>query len=426
VPNLRCQRGQATTEYAALLLLVVLVLAAAATVVVDPGIGRGVLDGIRRGLCEISGFGCPADSARQPCVVKSRGDRDSASVTVTVVRVGADAAVLREVRSDGTVAVTLLGGGSAGAEIGLGAGIDLGRSLALGGELRAAAIARLGGGRTWIVPDAGAADRFLEDLGQRRRPIVDGPLDLVRRAFGDGPDVREPDIVVTDGSTGADASASARRGAARASIDLDAKQVAGIRTDRRTGLRTAYVGLDQAGSAALGARLLGSGAGAETDSIALGVSVDRAGELVELSLTGSKTVSGVAGLPGPLRRLVASGQLDGSGRVEVDARLDLRDQGNREAALRFLNAARRPSLSPDLVPAAGGLGDRLLSFSDLQARAYRVEEQRSSAGARLRAGGGIGGNLSRQREDSRLVGAWERPPGGAWRERLDCVFATAA
>ncbi|MGI8593869.1 MAG: hypothetical protein ACR2ML_05810 [Solirubrobacteraceae bacterium] len=409
-----------------MLLLVALVLAAATTVVVDPGIGRAVLDGIRRALCEVSGLGCSADSARQPCVVKSRGDRDSASVTVALVRVGANAAVLREVRSDGTVAVTLLEGGSAGAEIGLGAGLDLGRSLALGGELRAAAIAGLGGGRTWIVPDAAAADRLIKDLGQRRRPIVDGPLGLVRDAFGDGPEVREPDIVFTEGSTGKDGSASWRRGGQRASIDRDLGEAVGMRTDRRTGLRTAYVRVDRATSAALSSRLLGSGAGGSSSSLALGVTLDRAGEPVELSLTGSQAVSGVAGLPAPLRRLVATNQLDGGGRIEIDARLDLRDPGNREAALRFLDGVRRPDRVAELVGAAGGLGDRLLSFSDLQARAYRVNERRSSAGGRVKAGGGVGGGLSRQREDSRLAGAWERPPGGAWRERLDCVFATAA
>ena len=424
--NVCGQRGQATIEYAALLLLVALVLAAGAWVIVDPGIGRGVLDGMRRALCEISGLGCPADSARQPCVVKSRGDRDSASVTVVVVRVGADAAVLRELRSDGTVAVTLLGSGSAGAEVGLGAGVDLGRSLALGGELRASAIAGLGGGRTWIVPNAATADRLVKDLGQRRRPIVDGPLGLVRRAFGKGPDVREPDIVFTEGSTGKGASASARRGGARASVDVDLGKAAGMRTDRRTGLRTEYIRLDRARSAALSARVLGSAAGASSGSLALGVTLDRAGELVELSLTGSRAVSGVAGLPGPLQRLVPSGQLDGGGRVEVDARLDLRDPGNREAVVRFLDGARRPDRMAELVSAVGGLGDRLLSFSDLQARAYRVDERRSSIGGRVRAGGGFGGELSRRRDDSRLTGAWERPPGGAWRERLDCVFATAA
>ncbi len=420
------QRGQATIEYAALLLLVALVLAAGAWVVVDPGISRGVLDGMRRALCEISGLGCPADSARQPCVVKSRGDRDSASVTVVVVRVGADAAVLRELRSDGTVAVTLLEGGSAGAEIGLGAGVDLGRSLALGGELRASAIAGLGGGRTWIVPNAAAADRLVKDLGQRRRPIVDGPLGLVRKALGKGPDVREPDIIFTEGSIGKNASASARRGVDRASSDLVLGDATGIRTDRRTGLRTMYKRLDGAGSAALSARLLGSAAATNADSLALGVTLDRAGELVELTLTGSQAASGVFGLPGPLRRLVPAGQLNGGGRVEMDARLDLRDPGNREAAWRFLDGLRRPDRVGELLGAAGGLGDRLLSFSDLQARVYRVDEQRSSIGGRARAGGGIAGELSRQRDDSRLTGAWERPPGGAWRERLDCVFATAA
>ena len=423
--NVRCQRGQATAEYAALLLLVVLVLAVATTVVADPGIGRGVLDGIRRALCEVSGLGCPADGARQPCVVASRGDRDSASVAVAVVRIGANAAVLRELRSDGTVAITLLGGGAGGAEVGLGAGLDLGGPLSFGGELRAAAIAGLGGGRTWIVPDAAAADRLVRDLGQRRRPIVDGPLGLVRKAFGKGPDVREPDVVFTEGSTGKVASAFGSRAGGDGSIDLDLGDAAGMRTDRRTGLRTAYVRLDRAGSAALGAVLLG-GAGSGSGSLALGVILDRNGEPVELSLTGSRTVAGTAGLDGPLRRLVASGQLDGGGRIEIDARLDLRDAGNREAALRVLRGLRRPDRLTELATAAGGLGDRLLSFSDLQARAYRVKERRSSAGGRLKAGGGVGGGLSRQREDSRLAGAWERPPGGAWRERLDCAMARTA
>lgn len=421
-----CQRGQATTEYAALLLLVVLVLAAAGTVAIDPGIGRSVLDGMRRALCEISGLGCPADSARQPCVVNRRGDRDIASVTVAVVRIGADAAVLRELRSDGTVAVTLLGGGSAGAEVGLGAGLDLGRSLALGGELRAAAIAGLGGGRTWIVPDRTAAARLIEDLDQRRRPIVDGPLGLVREAFGEGPDVPEPDIVFTEGSTGKVARGSWRRGAARATIDFELNDAAGIRTDRRTGRRTAYIRLDQEARAALSAWLLGNGAGGGPDSLALGVTLDRAGEPSELSLTGSRLVSRVAGLSGSLRQLVATAQVGGGRRIEIDARLDLRDPGNREAALRFLDGARRPDRVGALVGAARGLGDRLFSFADLQARAYRVAERRSGVGGRLRAGGGVGGELLRQREDSRLAGAWERPPGGAWRERLDCAFATAA
>ncbi len=420
-----CQRGQATTEYAALLLLVVLVLTAVGTVVVDPGIGRGVLDGMRRGLCEISGLGCPAD-ARQPCVVNRRGSRDSASVTVVLVRIGADAAVLRELRSDGTVAVTLLGGGSAGAEVGLGAGLDLGRSLALGGELRAAAIAGLGGGRTWIVPDKTAADRLIEDLDQRRRPIVDGPLGLVREAFGDGPDVRDPDIVFTEGSTGKVASGSWSRGAGRATTDVKLSEAAGIRTDRRTGKRTAYVRLDREVRAALSAWLVGNGAGGGPDSLALGVTFDRAGELSELSLTGSRLISRGAGLSGRLRQLVGMAQVGVGGRIEIDARLDLRDPGNREAALRFLDAARLPDRVGQLVGAAGDLGDRLLSFSDLQARAYRVEDRRSRLGGRLKAGGGVGGELLRRREDSRLAGAWERPPGGAWRERLDCAFATAA
>lgn len=422
------ERGQASAEYVALLALVALALLAATVVVADPGVGRSVLDGMRRALCEVSGLGCPADAARQPCVVASRRDRDSASVSIVVVRLGADATVLRELRSDGTVAVTLLGAGSAGAEIGLGGGLEAGRGrggLALGGELRASAIAGLGGGRTWMVPDGRAADRLIDGLGQRRRPLVDGPLGLVRELAGDAPDVRDPDVTFTEGRTGRGATGSLGRGRAWGELELELDDVAGMRTDGRTGLRTLYVRAERSSTAALESKLFGAGAAGGAGELALGVTLDRGDDPVALSLTAARELDGVLDLPPPLRRLAGGQGLQGARRVELDARLDLRDPGNAAAGRRFLAALRRPDRIGELLGASSALGDRLMSFSDLQARAYRVRGSTTGAEGRVRAGGGLGAGLWRERSEALLTGAWERPPGAAWRERLDCEMAGA-
>lgn len=422
------EQGQASAEYVALLAVVALALLAATLVVADPGVGRSVLDGMGRALCEVSGLGCAADAARQPCVVDSRSDRDSASVSIVVVRLGADATVLRERRSDGTVAVTLLGGGSAGAEIGLGGGLEVGRGrggLALGGELRAAAIAGLGGGRTWVVPDGRAADRLIGELGQRRRPLVDGPLGLVRDLLGGRPKTRDPDVTFTEGRTGRGADGSLGRGRVRTELESELDDVVGMQNDRRTGRRTFYLRAERMSTAALETRLLGAASAGGAGDVAVGVTLDRGGVPIELSLTAARDVAGLLELPGPLRRLPTGRELQGARRVELDARLDLRDPGNAAAGRRFLAALRRPGRVGELLAAARGLGDRLVSFSDLQARAYRVRFSTSGAEGRVRAGGGLGAGLWRERSQARLTGAWERPPGGAWRERLDCEMAVA-
>src|SRR4051794_29980610 len=101
----RARSGQASVEYVALIALVAVFLAIGAAVVGVTGLGDRVVHTIRQGLCAVAGVACPAPP--QPCVVRREAQRDAGSVTVGVVRLGSDAAVVRELRSDGRIVVTL-------------------------------------------------------------------------------------------------------------------------------------------------------------------------------------------------------------------------------------------------------------------------------------------------------------------------------
>src|SRR5512132_2024748 len=133
------QRGQASGDYVALLLVVAVALGGAGTVASREGeaIAQAVDRQMLRALCVVRGGACEVD--RRPCVTGSERQLDRASVTVAVVRLGHERVLVREARSDGTVAVTLLERTSPGLEVAFGvqagATVD-GRSIGLGGEFR--------------------------------------------------------------------------------------------------------------------------------------------------------------------------------------------------------------------------------------------------------------------------------------------------
>jgi hypothetical protein len=419
----RGQCGQATTEYVALLLLVAVVLAAAAVAVADPGIGRSVLDGLRGGLCAVTGTQCRAKVARQPCVVSRRGRSQSASLNVSVIRIGADAAVIRELRSDGTVAVTLVTGGSAGTDVGVGM-----TAGGYGGELRLAGIVGLGRGRTWIARDEREADGLIEALGPRKRPIVDQPIALVKQVLGagDGPKVREPDLVFVEG-TSVSKLGLALKAAVKVRYGGALTRAVGVMSDARSGRRTFYMRLDSGGLAALTGRMLGGVGAAEGGQIVVGVTLDAAGEPVEASVSTARAAGLSGELPAAFRKLVGGGgRGEAAARVELEARLDLADPGNAAAIDGFLRALRRPGRPAALGDAAARLGERLAEDARIDARAYRTFSDDRETGGRIRAGGGLGAGLETRDDSAALLGAWERPPGGQWLERADCTEAPPA
>jgi hypothetical protein len=429
------ERGQATAEYVALLLLVAMALAAAGVAVADPGLGRSLLFAMRRALCVVSGLDCERRS--QPCVVESRSDRDRAAVTVAVLRLGGDAAVLRERRSDGSVAVTLLEGGSAGADVGFGGRLRIpARGLDVGADLRVVGVAALGGGRTWVVRGDAAADRLIARLGRRgRRPLVGGVIGLAREALGKQPEFPPPDSTVLDFSTRRSASTTFGDGLARAGFQVRLDDTVGIRSERRRGRRTYFVREDRVVTPSLRSKLLsaslrvpGRGFAEAAGSLVLGLTVDRRGNPVELSVDteGSLAASrGVVG-GGDAGPPAGEGQRASGERLEVQARLDLRDPENAAAARRLLGALRRPDRPGELLASTRALGDRLLDYSDVEARTYRVDGSTSGAAGGVKVGGGLGADIQRARERARLVGAWDRAPGGVWQARRDCLRVAAA
>jgi len=157
--------GQATLEYiAAVALLAALFLVAAPAVGADD-IARGVADAFRHGLCVVGGDICGQGDARRaglpPCPLKSDLTGAEGSVTAFSVELGGKWTLTVTPRSDGSVAVTRTGGGSAGFAGATKLGGSAGPVRFEGGGEGAIRV-RVQAARGWVFRDAAAAKRFLE------------------------------------------------------------------------------------------------------------------------------------------------------------------------------------------------------------------------------------------------------------------------
>src|SRR4051812_12600464 len=391
------ESGQAAVEYVGLVGLVVCVLAVPALAGRDAA--AAVVRDVRRALCVVSGGECELD--RRPCVVGSRQVEDDGAVGLAVMRIGSRGLVLREARSDGSVAVSLIRDRRAGLALGAGIGghLRLGRRrLGAGAEAQATVLAALGGGTTWVLRDARAADRLVRGL------VVDGPRDLGRRVLHGGwPDATGAPAVV---STSSHRSLAVTLGGAAgpallgADLTLSGEDLAGATTETATGRRTFVVrrrnGL--VGSVTREGRL--SGGLDETYTL----TVDREGRPRELGV-------------------LHGGDLQGGGRWESETHLDLTDPANAAAARDFLHevVAPRPRLGR-AVPVSTALRHRLETDGVRDERTYALKSSASGLGL----GGGSGlvrlaADYERRQRRLRLVRARQRGPDGLWRSRHDCL-----
>lgn len=415
---MRGDHGQSTVEYVLLILVAVLLLAAGAAGVHAVGIADAVVAQLRLAICRVGGGACGSPS--EPCVVSVTATFDDTTLRVAVLRLRGGRTLLRERRSDGSERVTLVTRGGAGAGVGLGGDLAVGR-WAAGGRLDAALEARGGRGRVWTVRSSGAADALVAALG-RRASVAHGG-----RAGGPPPRPRaapvpEPDVVF--GDRGLSTTASATLG--RLGLSLEAEDLVTTRTDRRTGERTLLVRRrnDVLGSVGL-LGPLGAEGGARRDERAALV-LDARGRPLRLVVGEVRRLQGGARLPGPLRAPVArSGLPQRHGRVvEVERVLDLADPLNLAAASAFVRALRDPGLG--FGPAAAvsaGLRHRLDAVGLTRMRIYALEARHSGVHGGVDAGVGLGGGVEHAVERSLLVAATEREGGGPWRERGDCLLA---
>jgi hypothetical protein len=420
-------------EYVAIVALVLFVLAVGTVVVAAPGVANGVVEGLRRGLCVVSGTGCVTLEQR-PCVVVSDTRDQSVTVHVAFVRISDHAGLLRQTMSDGTVVVTLVDDAGLGAELGLGASghVDVGGVHLGTGELTAlSGMGVLGARRAWHVPDAAAADRLVKQLrGPTGVALVDRPIQAVAGFLGiGGDDDRDrppaPDVVTF--TAGAQGIAEAHLDGALADVDLQGvgQLSGGVSWDHRTGERTLLIRGDgkvavQLAHGIFKGRLRG------VDAASAALVFDRSGAPKELVVSAVGQLD--RGLLGSFDRHGLALQRRSGERAEVDARLDLTEPDNlRAVRIALAQVTGDPPLSlsgvAEAVGSLGPLAHRIDDDGRIDVRTYEASSTSGGVGLSGAFGGRFGADVGVGREGLSLSQAWSRPPGGVWQDRVDCTKA---
>jgi len=390
----RCDEGQAVVDYVGLLAVVAVVLAIAVAVRVEPAAFAGAVErAFARGICIVRGGSCDAD--QQPCVVASDKRSRGRHVNLVVASAGKDRYLLRERRSDGTIAITdfkvLRGrlGGSKGGTIRF-AGIEL------GGELSMSLLARHGSGATYIARSQAAADRL-------QRAIAAGGkgLPAPHERFGEMATERDYGVSgAVDEKEVADAGFHAR--------DRDSTRVAA--DGSRTVIYEHGEGWD--------ASVLGIAVADRDRQETYAVRLDPDGRPLELVVSVGGQLDGAGDLPASVAPVAASllGPLAAQRSYVVETHLDLGDPLSAAIARDFVDEMRHPNVRIGSVLApTQRLRDRLGQEGTIEARAFAVEREGTGDSEAI----GVGTSTSRERLT--LLAAVSRGYDGAWRSRDDCL-----
>src|SRR4051794_9458507 len=397
---MRSPRGQASIEYLGIVALIAFVLGALAVpALAGADVAGAVLAQVRRALCIVSGGDCDED--RRPCAVDTHGVRESQHVDVGFLRYGQDRFTMRETRSDGTVAVTVLKDHRLGLDAGIGVDAHAG-SLASDVSVRGALLARLGSGSTVVFPTARDADRGMALLSQGEVPAGATRGRLAR------------------GGLGAELDALGSRGSVHVADDV----IAGRSVDEATGRTTYSLRGTWEAQGTLGLGEVDATGDAGID-VAVTLTKARDGRFVDLGLEAAGRLHGSASLPrlaAPVAGLLPSG-VGGGGRWTLEQHLDLTEPDNREAAAAFVHALSHPRRVPE---AGTELARRFVTRGITDVRAYRLEAEDDGAGAHIGAGGRFGAGDDWHAERTQLLAALQRGPDGIWRHRGDCLDAVRA
>ena len=416
------QAGQASLEYAGVLAVVAAVLVVTASLTGGGAILNGVVRGLERALCRVTGGDCLATELAA-CTVRSRETGVKLGVKLTFVKLGGSLSLLREELSDGTVDVTLIDGRGAGPTTGLGAsgsvrlgGDRLGGGAIVGAEL----LVRLGRRRVWHRPDAASADRLVKDIrehiaanvGERVVPVIAKRVRDFAHAVGfDGDALPVPDV--SGVSAGLEGVSEAGLGGATVKQGLKAS-LGGTR-DRTSGRRTLVLSLE--GDAATTLSVAAGGVGLSGSAgPAITLTYDRRGDPIELAVVaaGTRRPDLELKLP-PLKAKHGEGE-----RVAVTSRLDLEREANRAVYERLLDALA-PSGAGALPGAVAALAERLKTASRRDVMRYATAVTSAEAEAEVAVGARLGGAAELSRTTSELRDAWTRPAGGAWEQRTECL-----
>jgi hypothetical protein len=389
----RSTSGQAAVEYIAVVALVAIVFVVVGSFVLNGrAIAAATVAQIRRGLCIVEGHDC-ADP-HEPCSVSSHGSGTDLHVDVVVVRLSGGSSAIIDRRSDGKVAVTVTDHLDAGASAGLGGGLKIGGRIAVGGELRAAALASLGHGATYEVANERQATALLRLL---RRPKVDPNFYTPAvRAYWRRVEAVLPRIPAP--------SSRYRQIEGRASLSAEligVDAVAGERDDAVTGKWTYYLE---------GTLSLEGGAVADASAKGrLAVTLDREGRPVDLAVLAAGELNASVDLPVALQS-VAGHLTAGTGRTwELEGHLDLTQPG-------------RPPVR-SLLSQPARLLRMVLAEGSVQVRVYGASDGNVGLEGHLAAGLKLGGGIAHTTSSRRLLAAMDHTREGFWVPRFDCVSA---
>jgi len=414
----RNDSGQASLEYIVLLVISTLAIGGGAMAVKGEGLAASVLAQFARGICVVSGGDCERD--RTPCVISSQTTSQDLVVVVAVIRLAGGRTIIRQRSSDGTELVTLVESGGAGLELTAGGSISVGGAdygVAASGSFSG----RIARGRAWTVPSAAAAERLIAQLapaaatvtGRGRLPFSSPP----------GRHATPPPADITFGASGLSSIIGGRLAAA--GISFEAEDLVGERLDHRTGQRTLTIARRNELLADLSPLPASGVEGGLRRSERYTLTLDRAGNPIDLGVFDARRFHAGAKLPGAVSTLVSSvgslplrqGML-----VEVEQHLDLSNAASRAVATSFIAALRDRGVG--FGPAAQvsqALKARINSDGVTLVRSYGIEGSRSGFGGKLGAGVGLGGNYQRSVENATLLDSRVRGIDQNWRSRSDCL-----
>jgi hypothetical protein len=378
-------------DYAALLTLVALAFA---------GVGAGAAAGlggvpgrvahvVRTGICIVGGDVCRrADAAAEglaPCIVDERAHGGGVTVSVVWLRLGEKGEWTAARRSDGSVLVTRVRDGRAGAGTGVGfeaGGLSVGVSATFD-------LSRVGGG-AWELPSTEAAAKFLAAIRGGGKPPIEptwrfgelGEEGEVRAGF-DAAGLQLPGIEGT-----AQAHAGVRTGRGETTVYFHAG----------AHLSTPFSGLSRVG--AVDRRTSDAPGGGRTGPVVVAVTRDASG-LRELSF-----------------RLLAA-DAGGARVTETVARLDLRDPANRAVAGRLLRI--RVPWPPSVAADLRAVTDRIATSGTVERSVYAVTDKGREVNLAARLGVELGLDAERVDVERRLVGASAWTHGSPERRRVDCL-----
>lgn len=372
------ERGQGSLEYTGIIALVV--AAVLALVLLAPGWGSSVGDGIKAAVCKVvslatgNSCGSTAEASsrkpEEPCAVNKSATNFDASVTIASVKLGGGGHFLETTMSDGSVKVTVNGTALGGAQFGIGeyAGVTVGdTTYGEGATASVSVTANAEAGNTWNFtgPDAQAhADSFTSDAERQTAQdaathIAPGPLgDLLDsgiNAIVGKWDPPKPDSSYVAIGLGANVDGKASFGAGGASGGAGLKGLIGYQTNK-DGSSVGYFQVtdELAGKAGIlsSAGTVG-GSGSVGAKGVVSVTFDAQHHATKLTIQDSLDASGgLTGVTSNTSSLVgmaqdaAFGPGEKGASREVEASLNLTDPANHAAATQFLSAVGINALRP--------------------------------------------------------------------------------